>query len=170
MGHTLEEEAAWRALEDSDASKAFRAMAFLASQPEDTLRLFKARLKPRPPADAKRIDKLIQDLDDDAYAVREKASEELAEIGLPAQEALKKAEKSSSLEVRRRAEDLLRKLKGGSGVAPDRLRAQRAVEVLEHVGTPAAVAALKGMLRGKLDAALEASIEGSLRRLGAATR
>jgi WD40 repeat protein len=167
---TLEEEAAWRALEDSDASRAFAALAFLASQPEDTLRLFKARLKPRPPADAKRIDKLVQDLDDDAPAVRDKASEELAEIGLPAQEALKKAEKSGSLEVRRRAEDLLRKLKGGSGVAPERLRAQRAVEVLERIGTPAAVAALKGMLRGKLDAALEASIRGSLRRLGAADR
>jgi WD40 repeat protein len=161
----LDETTAWRDLEDSDASRAYRAIAYLSSSPAEAVNLFKARLRPRPPVDAKRIDKLIEELDDDSYAVREKASEELGEIGMLAEEALKKAAKSSSLEVRRRALDLLRKLKGGASVAPERLRARRAVEVLERIGTPAARAMLVNMLKMKLDSNLEASIKSSLERL-----
>jgi WD40 repeat protein len=162
----LDETTAWRDLEDNDSGRAFRAIAHLCSHPSEAIRLFKVRLKPRPPVDAKRIDSLIRDLDDDAYAVREKASEELAEIGHLAEEALKKATKSSSLEVRRRADHLLRKIKGAANIAPDRLRARRAVEVLERIGSPAAALVLRNMLKMKLDANLEASIRDSLGRLG----
>jgi WD40 repeat protein len=160
----LDEKQAWNDLEDNDAGRVFRAMVFLLGQPGDTVKLIGARLRPRPPADPRRIDQLIKDLDDDAFAVREKASRDLAEMGPLAVAALKKAAKSGSLEVRRRAQDLLRKLQGG-GIAPDRLRAFRAVEVLDRIGTPAARVVLKNLLAGKLDPALEASIRASLRRL-----
>src|SRR5262249_39292288 len=126
--------------------------------------LIRARLKPRPPADAKRIAQLIKELDDDAFAVRENASQELAEIGQPALEALKAAAKGPSLEVRRRAQDLLRK-NPRRGHAPPRLRALRAIEVLERIGTPAAGALLKKLLEGKCDPELAESIRASLARL-----
>jgi hypothetical protein len=166
MRSTLADETAWRDLEEFDAERAFRAITHLASQPTETIRLFKDRLKTRPPVDPKRIDQLIKDLDDDSYAVREKAGEELAEIGALAEEALKIAVKNSSFEVKRRSEDLLRKIKGGSSLAPDRLREQRAVEVLECIGTPEARKMLRKVLEGKLDSTLERAIKGSLERLG----
>jgi WD40 repeat protein len=163
---TMDDDSAWRDLEDMDGARAFRAVTWFVSSPEAAIRIFKARLKPKPPVDAKRISKLIEDLDSDTYAVREKATEDLAEIGLAAEEALKAATKSTSLEVKRRAEDLLRKLKGGTGLAPDRLRAQRAVEILEKIGTPAAKLLLEAMLKMKIDSPLEAAIKASIERLG----
>jgi hypothetical protein len=87
-------------------------------------------------------------------------------LGRAAEEALKEATKSSSLEVQRRAEDLLRKLKGGTEVPPYRLRAQRAVEVLERIGTPEAKELLRGLLKLNFGAPLSAAIKASLERLG----
>src|SRR5262249_14160372 len=107
-----------------------------------------------------------KELDDEEYRVRERASEELTEIGLLAREALEAAAKRGSLEVQYRARDLLRHLKGTSNLAPERLRARRAVEVLERVGTPAACEVLPNMLQLRLDAGLEPSIKDSLERLG----
>jgi len=166
LGGSLDEKTAWRDLEDADAGKAYRAMAFLYSAPNTTIKLFKANLKPRQPANPSRIVQLIKDLDDDKYMTREKASDELGELGVLAEEALKKASKGDSLEVRRRAQDLLRRLKGGTGVAPERLRAYRAVEVLEMIGTPAAKDVLKEVLKSKVDKALEESVKETLARLG----
>jgi hypothetical protein len=162
----LKTETAWRELQSSDAHRAFRAMNHLVGSPEEVLKLVKERLKPRPPADANKIARLIEGLDSDVFAEREQASRDLEEIGPPAEEALKKATQSPSVEVKRRAEDLLRKLRGGSGVAPDRLQAQRAVEVLERIGTAEARKALEALLKARLDSALEGSIKGALERLG----
>jgi WD40 repeat protein len=161
-----DDETAWRDLEDLDASRAFKAIAHLSSQPTSALKLFQTRLKPRPPVDAKRIDQLIKELDDESYAVRERASEELGEVGSLAEAALKVAARRGSLEVQHRARDLLRRLKGSGSIAPERLRARRAVEVLERIGTPAARRVLENMLKMKLDATLEASIKGCLERMG----
>jgi WD40 repeat protein len=161
-----DETVAWADLANRDAGRAYQAIAYLSSHPAEAVRLFQAHLRPRPPVDAKRIDKLIEELDDDRFAVREKASEELGEMGPLAEAALKKATRNASLEVRRRAQDLLRKLGEGASVAPERLRARRAVEVLERIGTPAARDLLRNLLKKKLDSHLESSIQGSLERLG----
>jgi hypothetical protein len=169
---SLDEESAWRDLHQSDGVKAFRAILHLAATPEKAIRLVKARLKPRPAVSVKNIGKLIADLDSDHYAVREQAERDLAEIGPAANEALKAATKSKSLEVKRRAEDLLSKLaSGGARPAPDRLAALRAVEVLEKIGTPAARELLKSLLdrtKKQLDP-LEEAIKASLERLGEAS-
>ena len=47
--------------------------------------------------------------------------------------------------------DLLRRLEPGSGIAPGRLRAERAVEILERIGTPAARTILETMQKSKTD-------------------
>jgi hypothetical protein len=62
-------------------------------------------------ADAAQIDRWIQRLGDEDFRVREEASKQLQTIGEPARAALEKAMKGSeSLEVRWRAEQLLRRL------------------------------------------------------------
>jgi hypothetical protein len=57
-----------------------------------------------------KIDKLIEQMGSGTFREREKATKELAAIGLPALEALRKATKSDDAEVRKRAGDLLPKL------------------------------------------------------------
>jgi hypothetical protein len=73
-----------------------------------------ARPAEAPPdrATADRIARLIAQLDDDDFAVREEATAELRRIGPPAEAALRRAlAESPSAELRRRARDLLRSVK-----------------------------------------------------------
>ena len=77
---------------------------------------------------------LVADLDADRYAVRQRATADLEQLGAAAESFLREAlEHNPSLELRRRAEALLRKLQHPV-MAPDELRTLRAVEVVEHIG------------------------------------
>jgi HEAT repeat protein len=70
-------------------------------------------LRRRIPAqgDRDRVKTLIEQLGDDAFEVREKASAELTNLGLLAEPLLRQALKSSDVEVVRRAEECLRRAK-----------------------------------------------------------
>ncbi len=69
---------------------------------------------PEPGADAERIQELIRRLGADDYQTRTAASEELTKIGEAARPALEEAaKKGESPETRWRAEQILRRLKGG---------------------------------------------------------
>lgn len=75
--------------------------------------LIDAGLPCLPAAEAKkiadRVARLIAQLDDDRFRVREAATKELKQIGSPAEKALRRAlTESESAEVRRRAADILR--------------------------------------------------------------
>ena len=59
------------------------------------------------PADAARIDRLIQQLGSDDFAERETAGKVLEAIGAAALPALRKAQDNSDLEIRRRVRDLI---------------------------------------------------------------
>jgi hypothetical protein len=61
-------------------------------------------------ADKEKIDKLIDQLGSDSFAQRKKAVKELAAIGPPALEGLRKAAKSEDAEVRKQAEELVKKI------------------------------------------------------------
>jgi hypothetical protein len=75
---------------------------------------------------------------------------ELEKLGESARPTLHKLQSQSrSAEARRRAQQLLDKLEG-----PTCLRAVRAVEVLEHLGTPEARRVLRGLTRGIAEARL----------------
>jgi hypothetical protein len=79
--------------------------------------------KQRQAAKERRAGELLLALGDDAFAVREAAHKELIEIGEPSRALLRNAAKASGdLEVRRRAQDILRHL--------DRQAAQRARDAL----------------------------------------
>jgi len=59
-----------------------------------------------------RIKRLVEELGNDSYQIREKAHQALEKIGKPALEALKKAYKSLDLEVSSRAQELIERITG----------------------------------------------------------
>jgi hypothetical protein len=85
------QEALWVDLAGSDGVKAYSAMWTLAAAPGKPVALMKKRLRPVAPEDAALADRLVRDLDDRAFKVREKAERALRELGDVAAPALEKA-------------------------------------------------------------------------------
>lgn len=142
-------EALWTDLADDDAARAYEAILALVASPEATVAFLAGRLRPIT-FDRERVAGLVDELDHDQFAVRQRASEELARLAELAEPALQRALRGSpTLEARRRIEELLRKLKD---VSPERLRGLRSVEVLETIGTPAASRVLAELSGGAADA------------------
>src|SRR5262249_32213803 len=148
------------------AARAYQAVWALASAPEQAVPLFRERLQKVPATDqGQRIARLIADLDSDEFAVREGATRELQELGRAAEQPLRQAlTKGLSLEARRRVEQVLDKLKA-EAASPDALRAPRAVEVLELIGTPEARKVLEEWAGGAPEAVLTQEAKASLERL-----
>ena len=98
----------WAMLDRDDAAQAFRAMNALVLAPEEAVDVIRRRLPPVSKAAMERVAGLIANLDDDQYAVRLKARQELETLGEPATPALRKALAANpSLEVRVQLEKLL---------------------------------------------------------------
>jgi WD40 repeat protein len=159
--------ALWSALDSPDAHKAHAAMARLTAAPAEALALFGKELKPaagKPPTE-KETERLIADLDNDSFDVRENASRALGLAGNVVRPALLKAKKEKSgPERKRRLEDLL------GALAPkepprEMIRPTRALEVLERVGTPEARRLLEALAKGNPAAPLTAEATNTLRRL-----
>jgi RNA polymerase sigma factor (sigma-70 family) len=140
----------WSALADPDAAVSHRAMCRLIAAPADALALLRLHLKPIENVDEKRIAQLIADLDSDAFAVREKATEELRKLGELAEPAYRKALASRpSLEVSRRLQELLDEVERHQWrPSASVLRQLRAVELLERIGTPEARKLLDTLVDG----------------------
>jgi WD40 repeat protein len=154
----------WDALSGNDAGRAYEGMCRLIQSPAQSVPLFKDRLSPVPHADPKRMDRLLADLDAEEFEVRETASRELGKYEEVAGPALKGFLKGNpSPEARRRADELLTKL--GADLTGEKLRAVRAVEVLEHIGTPEACQVLESLAKGAPEARLTREAKGSLDRL-----
>jgi len=158
--------AGWEALAGADAGTAYRAMWALAADPERTLPLLRERLRPVPTAGADRVARLIGDLDHERFTVRRRAIEELEELGEPVADALRRAlARATRLESRRRIEQVLdeveRPVPSGK-----RLQRLRAVEVLEHIKSPAARELLTALAEGAAGARLTSEARTALDRLG----
>src|SRR5581483_2422778 len=96
-----------------DAEKADRAVFTLAATAAQSLPFLERHLWPARVAEAERLARLIADLDSDEFAVRERATRELAGLGEQAAPVLREAlKKSPSPEARRRMQDLLGRLRG----------------------------------------------------------
>ena len=156
----------WDALAGEDAAKAYQAGLELRLAPRSTVPFLKERLRPAVPADPKQIAKLIRDLDNDDFNVRQEATEALEKLDDQARPALEEVLASPpSAEVNRRAEDLLHRV-GIAIKAPELLRAVRAIEVLEASGAPEAEQLLKDLARGAPAARLTQEAQAALARLG----
>jgi WD40 repeat protein len=156
---------AWTDLAGKDAPRAFRARWALVAAPETAVPLLQKRLQPVQPADSKRLRRLIANLDDKRFPVRQEAQRELEEIGELAAPALKQAlAKKPSLELRQRIDRLLSKL-GGPVTRPEMVRGVRAVAVLEDVATPQARKLLQTLSQGAPEARLTQEAKAALTRL-----
>jgi WD40 repeat protein len=146
--------ACWKDLGEPDARRGYRAVGLLLQAPGQAVPFLAERLRRADPAPDRRLARLIRDLDDDEFAVRERAVKELARLGNAAETALRRAlQGNPSAEVRRRVRVLLAALRG-KAPAPERLRALRLTEVLERLATPEARKLLQGLTRGPPEAAL----------------
>jgi RNA polymerase sigma factor (sigma-70 family) len=157
-------ELAWTDLRGNDAARAYAALWQLAGSPKQALPLLREVLAPARSIDADRVAKLITALDDDDFEKREKATDDLARMGEQVGPALKKAlEGSPPVEVRRRVEYLLERLRTASE-SNERLRQVRALEVVEMMATPEARGLLEELAKGPAEAWLTGEAKTALRR------
>jgi hypothetical protein len=158
-------QALWADLAGADAARAYRAVATLAGSPAEALPLLREKMKPAAGVDRQRIVRLVGALESDEFAVREKATKELGQLGEVAETALREASAAQpALELRRRLDQLLEQLEAPV-TAPERLQQLRAVEVLEHVGSPEAREVLEKLAGGAPEARLTREARAALDRL-----
>jgi hypothetical protein len=156
-------DACWTALADADAGKAYDAVWALSASAEQALPLLGKHLSPVPRADEKVVARLIADLESDDFRVREKATEELGRLGEAAAQPLRQVlQKKPAAEVRRRLQPLLEQARDWT---PERLRQHRAIQALEHIGTPEARELLRTLAGGAPEARRTEDAQAALRRL-----
>ncbi|HKB03654.1 MAG TPA: hypothetical protein VKD90_15630, partial [Gemmataceae bacterium] len=154
----------WEVLAGEDATAAYTATRELAARPGQTVPLMRDRL--RPPAESEAVRALIAKLDGSAFASREAAAKELSRLGDVAVTDLKRAlAGSSSAEQKQRIERLLAEADARFPESADRLRAVRAVGVIEWIGTPEARALLTALAAGDDGARLSCEAKAAAERL-----
>jgi hypothetical protein len=154
----------WQDLGDADATRADQAIWSLVAAPKLALPLLQKNLPPVPAPDPAWRE-WIKDLGSEKFAVRDKASRDLEALEEQAYPLLKEALTASPpLEMRQRIERLLDRLKYPL-TSPKTLRALRAVEVLEHIGTAEARQVLRELAQGGPGARLTDEARTALQRL-----
>ena len=154
----------WADLAGKEGTRAFRALWGLAALGRQSVPFLAERLRPVQ-VDKDRLARWIADLDAGDYEVREKAQRELESLGEAAEGAVRKAlEGPLSPEAHRQAEAIVQGLLGRS-CSPEQLQTLRAVEVLEHVGTPESQNVLRSLAGGAAGARLTEEAKTSLQRL-----
>jgi hypothetical protein len=152
----------WADLRGADAAQAHRAIWMLATSPEKSLPFLKEHIRPIVAADPRKTAALLADLDSARYATRARAAAELSKLGSAAESALRQSLSGRpSVETRRRVEQLLHQLDRA-----EQLRTLRALEVLEHTGTPEARQQLRGLAGGAPAARRTQEAAAVLKRLG----
>ncbi len=150
-------------LAGADAEKAGKAICALVDRPAEAVIVLRKKVKPVS-ITKEFLDKLVADLDDSKFAVREKATRELAALGPLAEAVLrKKLQAKPSVEAETRIEKLLSYLKAKLNM--DQLREVRAVEVLERIETREARDFLRDLAQGYEGALLTIHARDALRRL-----
>lgn len=153
----------WADLAALEATRAYRAIAALADHAEEAGPFLRQALPQG--ANSRVASRLIADLDDERFAVREQATTELAKLGFLIEATLESALAGKpSPEAAARLKQLLQRLDNKSA-NPAWLRMLRAIEALEHMGTPEARQALQN-LRGPSDGPLLEEAKFALERLG----
>ncbi len=155
----------WADLAAADAEKAYSAIWRLAESPQGAVPYIREHLKPIPAPDQKRIGKLIEELDCDVFASRDKATAELAKLREAAAPALRAALSGKpTAEAQQRMDKLLEKL-ANQVDTPQEVRDLRAVQALEYMGTPEARQVLSKVAQGAAGCRLTEEAQASLKRL-----
>jgi hypothetical protein len=153
----------WQSLQ-KPGGEGYRSATLLTHWPQQTVPFLRARLKREPPRDARRVTRLVAQLDSDSRPQRDAAMRQLEQLGELAVPELEQAvTKPASAEVQRRAQALLDAV-GREAMTGAPLRALRAVRVLEQIGTPAAREVLRELARGEPLASLTQASKTALQR------
>jgi RNA polymerase sigma factor (sigma-70 family) len=157
---------AWDRLDAPDPRLAYIGMATLAAAPAEAVPFLRTRLRPAPvPGDAD-LDRLVRQLDAEAFEDREKASAELERFGPNAVAGVKaRLEKVTSKEVRARLSRFLGRYEGPEP-SPYHLRFVRGVAVLEALGRADARSLLAELAKGPADDVLAREAREAIRRFG----
>jgi dipeptidyl aminopeptidase/acylaminoacyl peptidase len=141
-------QALWRDLGENDAHRAYDAICTLAGAPQSSLRFLGPRLGALPKLDEKQIERWVANLDARSFKAREEAMDNLGRLGRLVEEQLRKGlEGKPTLELRRRIEELLRRLPG-AGQGEEWKQLGRAIEILEQIGTEPARRLLEKLADG----------------------
>ena len=153
----------WERLAEFDPKPASKAMAALTANSTEAIALLREKLRPAPvPTDAA-LDRLVEQLDADAFADRQKALTDLERFGPNAVAGIKaRLKQSPPLEVRKR---LLLFLEKYDGPNPHQLRCIRAVAVLEVMNSSEARAFLVKLTNGPPNDVLTREAKAALQRL-----
>lgn len=155
---------AWAALANADPALDYVHLARLGAYPEQALPYLAGRFQPAPPVDEKQVRAWIAQLDDDDFAVREKAHQALRGVARAAEPILRGA-KNLPAEAARRVQELLEPLAQAVPEA-ERLRDQRLVLLLQLLGSPEACKLLDRLATGGATAPLTRDARAALDRLG----
>jgi WD40 repeat protein len=163
-------EALWEALASEESEAAFTAQNALVAQGDTAVTHLRKGLSPAVVVAPEQVRKLIADLDDRRFSVREKAMQELTRLGGQAAPALKEAlEAKPSSEVGKRLRQLIDALAkpapGGEVV-----RQVRAIEVLEQINTAQARQLLQELAKGAAGARLTEEAKTAVDRLQSRSR
>lgn len=161
--------ALWDELAAEDTARAHRAVwALCDARPAQVETLFRERFATVAEDLQRQIARLVEQLDDDDFATRERASDGLAGMGSAAGATLRKTlDGQPSAEVRRRVSELLDTLGTSAGGAhPKVARLGRAVEVLERLGTSGAREILEQIAKGTPEGEPAREAQAALVRLG----
>jgi len=159
-------EKSWAKLDIRDGGEGYQYMRDLASVPKDTVVILDKQLRTVTPVKLAVLEGLVRDLDDGKFEVRDRARQQLEELGEVAKLALTKAlEGKPSVESQRQIKALLDAM--NSLPSGDRLRKLRALEVLEMIGSPEACGVLKRLASGAPEATLTRQAKAALECLDA---
>jgi len=148
-----------------DSVAGYAALGRLVSSPERGVPFLEKQLQSAKPVDTKRIERLIADLNDGRFQIREKAAKELEALTDRAVPTLRKALAGGlSLEAKRRVEALLDRLEG-VGPSAETIREVRVVETLEWIGNAEARRLLDKLAAGPPETRLTQEAKSAARRL-----
>jgi WD40 repeat protein len=157
-------ESRWTELADDSAGKAHAALWALVASPTESVSVLRKRLKPAVAVDPGQIRRWVADLDDNKFAVREAAANDLKKTDRQVEPFFQEAVKNNpSLEARRRLEQILNSVRDAPG--REVLRTIRAIMALERIGTPPARALLESLAQGAAGARETGEAKASLERL-----
>jgi hypothetical protein len=136
----------------------------LVGVPDQAIPLLAAKLRPASSVDPKIVQKLIAELDDESFNVRERATRTLIEFDGKGKSILVDRLKSGvTLEQKRRIEMIVEAT--NRGVMSRHIREYRAVWIAWMIRTPAAIELLRSWAGGDRDALLTTEAQGGLVRL-----
>lgn len=163
----VELSALWADMGNQDAEKADAAWKKLGAAGDNAVSFIGEQVRPiaTPPFDAKRLDKLVAELDSDQFATRDRAMRDLLELGelaiVPLQRHL---EKGLSLEASKRARSIIEKI-GQPALTTERRRVLEAIDLLENLRTANALELLREVERDALIPQIQHEARQALQRL-----